>query len=586
MKPKSCRKIPFKTTDQNQLTILPPSLDELIEPNHMVRFINAIIDKMDIDFLIKEYKGGGRAAYHPRMLLKVVIYAYTQKIFTSRQIAKALRENIHFMWLSGNSRPDFRTINRFRSSRLKGKIEEVFTYVVEQLLELGYIELNDLFIDGSKFQANANKYKAVWKKNVDRYQRVLQEKLKELLKKIDNENDLENRLYGNKDLGELGEDVTLSSHQIEQIVDILNERLKKEPDNKELKRAKNKIEKDYLPRQRKYEKQRKLLNGRNSYSQTDPDATFMSKKRDHHNNTDLLPSYNVQVGSENQFIVNYTINQNANDSVLLKPFMESYKRCYGRQPNRVIGDAGYGSEENYAYLESEGVEAYIKYSSYYKEQKKSYKENPFLIDNMRYDPELDRYECPAGRYLEYVGEQENVTSTGFKVKHRIYRSESCEGCALKEKCYKGQTARVVRVNVMLNDYKKQVRSRLNTEEGRKLISKRGSEIETIFGQIKHNLGIRGFLLRGLEKVKTEFGIIAVAYNLKKMFNQMKEYGLVNEMYKYSANIFFNLNRASQCQNLGLKNTILETLERFFIEIKEKIVIKYSSCLFNAKICFV
>lgn len=145
MKAKNPRKLSFIRSDQNQTTLLPPSLDELIEAHHMVRFINAIIDKMDVGFLLDAYKGGGRPAYHPRVLLKILVYAYTQGIFTSRQIAKAVRENIHFMWLAGMSRPDFRTINRFRSSRLKGKIEAVFGYVIEQLLAYGYISLNDLF---------------------------------------------------------------------------------------------------------------------------------------------------------------------------------------------------------------------------------------------------------------------------------------------------------------------------------------------------------------------------------------------------------------------------------------------------------
>ena len=539
MKAKNPRKLSFVRSDQNQTTLLPPSLDELIEAHHMVRFINAIIDKMDVGFLLDDYKGGGRPAYHPRVLLKILVYAYTQRIFTSRQIAKAVRENIHFMWLAGMSRPDFRTINRFRSSRLKGKIEAVFGYVIEQLLAYGYISLNDLFLDGSKFGANANKYKAVWKKNVDRYEKQLQEKIKELLKKIDLENELENRLYGDKDLGELGDEVELSSGQIEQIVEELNKRLKEDGDNKSLKRARDKLEKDYLPRQRRYEEQREQLKGRSNYSKTDPDATFMRKRADQHGNVDLLPSYNVQVGSENRYVSGYLIGQNANDGVLVKPFFDGYEQHYGRLPLRVIADAGYGSEENYEYFEEKGIGAYVKYPGYYKKDKQ---DDPCNIEKMSYDAQSDRYKCTMGRYLEFERIEIKESSTGYKSIYRIYRSKSCQGCRLKDRCIGAGEVRRIWVNEKLNAYRAQVKERLSSDEGRELIRRRGTEIETIFGQIKQNFGIRRFLLRGLEKVGIEFGLIAVAYNLKRMYKELLRDGLIGQLIKPSMGLYFSLRK--------------------------------------------
>lgn len=551
MKAKNPRKLSFIRSDQNQTTLLPPSLDELIEAHHMVRFINAIIDKMDVGFLLDAYKGGGRPAYHPRVLLKILVYAYTQGIFTSRQIAKAVRENIHFMWLAGMSRPDFRTINRFRSSRLKGKIEAVFGYVIEQLLAYGYISLNDLFLDGSKFGANANKYKVVWKKNVDRYEKQLQEKIKELLKKIDLENELENRLYGDKDLGEIGDEVELSSDQIEQIVEELNKRLKEDGENKSLKRAKDKLEKDYLPRQRRYEQQREQLKGRSNYSKTDPDATFMRKRADHHGNRELLPSYNVQVGSENRYVTGYLIGQNANDGVLVKPFFEGYEQHYGRLPLRVIADAGYGSEENYEYFEDKGISAYVKYPGYYKKGKQ---DDPCDIEKMTYDAQLDRYKCRMGRYLEFERIEIKETSTGYKASYRIYRSKSCQGCPLKDRCIKEGEVRRIWVNKKLNAYRAQVKERLSSEEGRELIRRRGTEIETVFGQIKQNFGIRRFLLRGLEKIGIEFGLIAVAYNLKKMYKELLRDGLIGQLLRPSMGLYFSLRNIVKAliSNLSLR----------------------------------
>ena len=166
----------FKPYEQNQPMLLPPNLEEMIPDGHIVRVVDEIIERINIDPLLQQYKGGGTSAYHPKMLVKVIIYAYTQRIFSSRQIAKALRENINFMWLSEMNRPDHRTINRFRGKVMKAVIDEGFYAVVEQLLDQGYLDLEKYFIDGTKLEANANRYSFVWRKNTDRYKAQLQEK--------------------------------------------------------------------------------------------------------------------------------------------------------------------------------------------------------------------------------------------------------------------------------------------------------------------------------------------------------------------------------------------------------------------------
>lgn len=535
MKTRRYRKTIFIQADQNQLTLLPKSLEELIPKHHMVRFVNALVDNMDLQFLLKEYKGGGRPAYHPRILLKILIYGYIEGIYTSRKLAKAVRENINFMWLAGQRQPDFRTINRFRSSLVNGKIEKIFGFVVEQLLAHGFIDLKDLFIDGTKFTANGNKYKAVWKKNVKRYKKQLADKVRELLEKIEKENTLEDKLYGNKDLPELGgETEEISSKELEAIVEKLNEQLKETPDNKEIKQAKRKIEKDYLPRQRRYERQEDQLGDRNSYNKTDVDATYMRKKADHHGNIDLRPSYNIQVASNNRYGIHYIIGQSANDGVLLKPLLEDYKNIRGSLPERLIADAGYGNEENYDYLSQEGVVAYVKYPGYY-HRKKSSGVASCGKEQMVYEETLDRYRCPEGRYLNFEREELKQTSTGYQSIERIYCSEDCSGCPLKPKGVAKDYLRRITVKPKLEAYRKQVDARLNSEEGQALIRRRGTEIETVFGAIKHNFGIRRFLLRGIEKVKVEFGLILLGYDIKKMFKDIKNKGLLKDLLSYFYN---------------------------------------------------
>ena len=159
----------FKPYVMNQVALLPPSYDEMIPENHLVRVVNDAVEKIDLSSLLAQYKGGGTSSYHPKMLLKVLVYAYAERIYSSRRIAKALRENIHFMWISGGNRPDFRTINDFRGKRMKTVIEDVFSAVLEFLVAVGHVKLEHYFLDGTKIEADANKHKVVWAKRRENY---------------------------------------------------------------------------------------------------------------------------------------------------------------------------------------------------------------------------------------------------------------------------------------------------------------------------------------------------------------------------------------------------------------------------------
>jgi transposase len=283
---------------------LPTNLEDLIPENHIVRVVNETIEKMDLAILMKPYKGGGTSSFHPKMMLKVLIYAYTQRIYSSRQIAKALRENVNFMWISANNRPDFRTINRFRGVVMREIMEEVFTAVVALLIEEGYVKLEHYFLDGTKLEANANKYTAVWAKSTGRYKDQLEKKIKELLDDIDRVNEEEDEEYGDRDLEELGEGRPIDAEKIEKKMRELNERLRKEPKDKKLSKVLRKLERDYLPRLKKYEKQEEKLGDRNSYSRTDEDATFMRMKGEPPGGKVWpKPGYNIQIGTEDQFVV-------------------------------------------------------------------------------------------------------------------------------------------------------------------------------------------------------------------------------------------------------------------------------------------
>jgi transposase len=498
--------------------LLPPNLEELIPAGHLVRVVDEIIERIDPEPLINQYKGGGTSAYHPKMLVKVVIFAYTQRIFSSRQIAKALRENINFMWLSGMNQPDHRTINRFRGKVMKAVIDEVFYEVVEQLLDQGYIDLEKYFVDGTKIEANANRYSFVWRKSTEKYKAQLQEKVRKLLDEIDELEAEEEAQYGDKDLEEVGEGKEIDSEKLKEVAERINQKLKRDPKNKTLKKAKRSLEKDFIPRQEKYEQQEKTFKGRNSFSKTDPDATFMRMKEDHMHNGQLKPGYNIQMGTQNQFVIGYTIHQRAGDTGCLQQHLEHIKSWLGEYPESLIADAGYGSEENYAYLAEKQVAAYVKYNTFHYEQKRHRKNNKkkYRPENFIYLPEVDQYECPQRQRLSYQYTKKYVTDNGYETRRRIYGGAACQDCPVMRECTQSKYQRRLWVGVELRKMKKAAHERLLSPRGKALRSQRPIEVEAVFGRLKQNWGFRRFMLRGLEKVKTEWGLLCIAHNLAKM----------------------------------------------------------------------
>lgn len=223
-------------------------LETDIPENHLVRVVNSAVNRLSDAIFDAAYPGGGRHSYHPKMLTKVIIYAYTQRLYSSRQIAKAVRENIMFMWLAGRQQPDFRTINRFRSERMKDVLEQIFTAVLELLVEEKYVQLEHYFVDGTKIEANANRNSFVWKKAVVKQHAKLQEKVRTLFGAIEAAETQEDAEHAGVDLLELGESSDLTADRLEQAVQRLEEKLQEKPKDKPLKKAVRLLRKDLLPR--------------------------------------------------------------------------------------------------------------------------------------------------------------------------------------------------------------------------------------------------------------------------------------------------------------------------------------------------
>ena len=504
----------FKDYTMNQLQ-LPLSFEDFIPQNHLVRVVNTIVDSLELTPLYDKYKDGGCPAYHPRMMLKVMIYSYSQKTYSSRMIAKALRENINFMWLAGGNKPDFRTINRFRLD-MKDIIEDVFYEVVKLLIEKKYIKLQNYFLDGTKIEANANKYTFVWNKSVTNYDRKLDEKIKKHLREIDRIVAEENNIYLDEDLEEKGENSRIGAEQVASVVESIDKKLKESPQDKLLKKKSREFKKDILPRKQRYEACFETFEGRNSYSKTDHDATFMRMKEDAMLNGQLKPGYNIQIGTENRYIVGFTLHPNPTDTKTMIPHLKHLEEKLGRLPENIVADAGYGSEENYEYLQEKQVGSYVKYNKFHWEKKKKNRENPYLAENLPYDEETDSFLCRAGKRLLYAGSRKYVTEAGYETRRDQYRCEDCSGCPYAAECKNTEKPRTIRVSHRLNELKKKVNENLCSEKGLKLRSQRVVEVEQTFGRIKGCWSFRRFLLRGKDKVKIEWGLIAIAHNITKM----------------------------------------------------------------------
>jgi transposase len=506
----------FKDYNQNQTILLPYSFDDLIPEKHPVRVIDQVVDSLNIQPLLKAYSKEGNPGYHPKMLLKVMLYGYMTNIYSSRKIELALRENINFMWLSSMTIVDHNTINRFRSDKLKDSFKEIFKQVVLMLANEGLVTLKNIYTDGTKIEAQAGRYTFVWGNSIKTNKAKMLTQLEELWKyaqSIDNDDE------PNPEPTEFKE---ISKEVIQKTVAKIDAKLS--GNDKASSKAKAKlryIKNNFVANLEKYDRQEAILGNRNSYSKTDTEATFMRMKEDHMQNGQLKPAYNTQISTENQIIVNYTMHQNPTDTKTLKPHLDNFEQTYGEeifnQLQTITADAGYGSEENYDALEDKGITAYVKYNTFEKEQDKNYqkKHKPFSKENLYYNQEEDYYVCPMGQKMHKTHQSQKTTEAGYKQNLSHYQAQNCQGCPLRSQCFKAKGNRSIERNHNLEKHKQKTRELLLSEIGIQKRKQRSADVEPVFAQLKHNNGFRRFSLKGIKKVELEFGLMAIAHNLRK-----------------------------------------------------------------------
>lgn len=501
---------------------LPFEMEKMIPADDSVRLLSAFVEGMDLSELYATYDRVRKNQASPRQMLKIMIYASMNRLFSSRDIETACKRDINFMFLlEGMPAPDHSTISRFISLHLSLCSKEILSKVSEILYALGEVSGKTIFIDGTKIESCANKYTFVWKRAVSKNQARLTEKIVALIEECEN-------LYGIKIV--YNNKATL--HTIKRLRKKLY-RIKDEENiefvygsgkrKSQLQRSIETLEK-YINKLKEYTKHIHICGNRNSYSKTDPDATFMRMKEDAMLNGQLKPAYNLQHGVDAQYVTWLEISNSPTDTHTLIPFLKDMESHLSFKYKEIVADAGYESEEAYVFLENNNQDSYIKPQNYEISKTRKYLKDISRRENMDYDPISDEYICANGRRLKAIYDRHSKNKNGYVSTVTIYECESCKGCSYKKKCIHGNNCKTpmeernkrLNVSKVMKQKRKETLDRIITEYGTKLRMNRSIQAEGSFAVIKEDMNFRRYLYRGRENVLAQSTLLAIAYNINKL----------------------------------------------------------------------
>jgi len=492
--------------------VMPLNLGFRIEAEDKVRTLIEVTERMDYRKLTGTYQRQPRKSEAtPRQMFQIVLLGFMIERYSTRKIESACKNDIRFMYLlQGKRVPDHTKIARFIREHLQGEIaEDLFYQLVTLLAEQGEIDFENLFADGTKIEANANRYSFVWAKATSKYEARADEKLGKLLERLTVE-------YGIIRTGTEAYREALEEIRKARDISIAYGRGRRKT---QLQRDTEELDELHATKA-KYAGYKEVFKGRNSFSKTDSDATFMRMKEDHMKNGQLKPGYNLQLGVEGEYIVGAHICSERSDELALRGLLERMDASLKRRHEAVTLDAGYESEENYKLLKERKQAAYIKPQNYERSKTRKYRTNAYLRDNMPYDPETDTYICPNGNIFERVGEAKRKRDSGFEATVTIYECFGCGGCPRKALCTKAQGNRRMEVSKDFLSLRQASLGRITTDKGKTLRMNRSIQVEGVFGVLKQDYGFRRFLRRGESNVFTEVLLYATAYNLSKLHNKI------------------------------------------------------------------
>lgn len=472
----------------------------MLPENAPARLTSAQLEELDYEKLYCAYSAKGRKSkVDPRVMFKAMVYGYQCGIYSSRKLEEACRYRVDFMWLlEGQPVPDHTTISRFRTGRCAEAAEDLFYQYVNLLERQGETDHETVFVDGTKLESSAGRYTFCWRGSVEKHLGKVREKVFAAV--------------GLKDLMALQEYL---KQRKDEIAFVFGKGSRKSEEQRQWEAL------DELRRKWEgYEKSLKIMGeGRNSYSETDSDATFMRMKEDHMKNGQLKPAYNVQIAVNSEYITGIDVFSNRTDFGTLVPFLKRLQRCHEAKYKEVTADAGYESLENYLYLEESGQLSFIKPTNYEAKKTKRFKERIGRIENMAYDEQEDCFICAQGRKLPLRKECTEIKHGQF-VTTAWYRCKDCGGCPERNACCQAKDTEKPK-EIMLRKTFWELRNRsqenIATERGIYLRMCRSIQVEGTFALLKTDFGFRRFLTRGRANVRTELFFLAMAFNLKKLW---------------------------------------------------------------------
>lgn len=465
------------TTEQGEL--IPTYLSEWVPDNHLARLISDIVDQLDLSKMTDRYSNRGEEAYHPAMLLKLWFYGYATGTFTSRKIRIAIDENVPFRWLCGGYKPDFRTISDFRKNNVE-IMPDLFRQVITIAMDLGYVSLGHVSIDGSKIKADASKHKAMSRERMKKEIERLENEIREALEKARQDDEQESQMALFPELINL--EVVDRQARLEKIKESLRQLEERKPEAESKTPQKDQI------------------------NFTDPESRIMDTK-----NQGIIQGYNPQIGvdAKHHIIVGVQMSNSSSDQKQFESVLESIQTNTGKMPEKASADAGYFSAENIQAAEKAKVDAYIAASKEGKEKGNNYDKT-----NFAYQAETDTYRCPAGRIL--ILKQTQNAENPDKPTKWVYEGQDCQGCPFQKECAKAKSGKRTITRTEGDPIREEMRTKVQSDEGKAIYKQRKSIVEPVWGEIKEVQGFRQFNLRGEAKVDGEFVLLALSYNLRKI----------------------------------------------------------------------
>lgn len=518
----------YTLSEYNYQFKLPFEMEVLIPDDDPVRLLNAFVEELELSDLYQSYGKIKSSQVTPRQMFKIVIYAAMNRIYSCRDIETACKRDINFMYLlEGKPAPDHATIARFLSLHFSQCSKKTLAEVTEMLYNLGEISGIHIFIDGTKIESAANRYTFVWKKAVTKHQKRLCQKIAVFVEECEILYGLRFIFNGKKFGLRTLKKIRKKLYQIKEeegIVFVHGIGKRKTQIQKSIETLE-----EYLEKLKEYTKKIHRCGDRNSYSKTDPDATFMRMKEDHMRNGQLKPAYNLQHGVDSEYITWLDVTQRPTDTRTLIPFLKDMEENLTFHYRDIVADAGYESEENYLFLEGNGQNAYIKPNNYEQSKKRKYKNDIGRMENMTYEEDTDRYICFHGKELPWKYDRKEKTATGYQRITSVYECADCKGCPYKTKCIKGNHSktpmedRVKRLYVSktMKEKRSEDLERITSEYGTRLRMNRSVQAEGSFADVKADMAFRRYSYRGMENVTAQSVILAIAHNINKFHHKIQ-----------------------------------------------------------------